>query len=85
VELWRGFGSKSLILQAFCRTTSPRELEKRAVLVQNRADTSLKPFVWVFGWEKKSTKKSPSGRHFWTSKAMYVCCAAVKMSILHWF
>ena len=48
VELWRVFGSKSLILQAFCRTTAPRELQKKANVVRNRADTSLKPFLGGF-------------------------------------
>ena len=70
MELWSSFGSKSLILQAFCRRTAPRELQKKANVVRNRADTFLKPFVGGFWRKKKFTKKS--GSHFWTSKAMYV-------------
>ena len=56
VELWKVFDPFLMGLQGFCRTKSPRELEKRAVLVPNRADTSLKTIVVDFGWKKKHQK-----------------------------
>ena len=50
VELWKVFDPNLMVLHGFCRKKSQRELVKRALLLLNRADTSLKPFVWGFGW-----------------------------------
>ena len=48
VELWKVFDPKLMVLHGFCRAKIPRELQKKANVVRNRADTFLKPFVGGF-------------------------------------